>query len=288
MLLVLPISLICADDGYSIKGVNFLPPTFFVGDEAEVRIRLAVNEGLIPAEPSELPAPTWIHIRDVRIIPISREYEIRIAFSSYKAGTSKLPPITLGDITLVGVEIATESMLEADTVKIEESFGPALIPGTRLLLALAVGALLIFPVITFLLAIWVRRLTKRIIAERKERKPYKDFTFVLDELTGPNSPEDNKEFYLRLTGAFKDYLSGRLETNMRTLTASEMRDDLKERFTGVLPVEKISTELSRFDEVKFGNRQVSRPGRNSDVRRVRNAADAVEARQQEAKEHVDS
>lgn len=288
LLLLLPVGRVAADDDYIIKQLFFLPPTYFVGDEVEVRIRLAAGEGLVPAEPSELPAPTWVHIRDVRIIPISSEFDIRISFSSYETGTGELPPITLGDITLEGVEIVTASMLDDDTSKIVESFGPALLPGTKLLLALGVGALLIVPVFAFLLVIWIRRLTRHIVAERKERRPYKDLDLALNDLSGPEAPANNKEFYLKLTGAFKEYLSGRLEVNLRTLTASEMRDTLMERFSALTPVENISAELFRFDEVKFGGRRVSRQARNGDIRKVRNAAEAVEVWHQEAKQHVDS
>ena len=288
LFIVLPICRIAAEGEYTIRQIHFLPPTYFVGDEVEVRIRLAVKEGLVPAEPTELPAPTWVHIRDVRIIPISSEYDIRIAFSSYETGKGELPSIALGDITLDGVEIATKSMLGEDTLKIEESFGPALLPGTRLLLAVAVGALLIVPVFMFLLVICVRRLTKHIIAERKERRPFKELTLVLNELANPESPTKIREFYIRLTKVFRDYLSSRLEVNLRTLTASELQNRLTEQFFGITPVENIFTELSRFDAVKFGSHRVNRPGRNRDIRKVRDAAEAIETWRREAKQNVDS
>ena len=288
LLILLPVSRITAESDYTIRQVLFLPPTYFVGDEVEVRIRLAVKEGLVPTEPSELPSPSWVHIRDVRIIPISSEYDIRIAFSSYETGLGELPPIALGEITLEGVEIATKSMLGDDTVKIEESFGPALLPGTKLLLALGVGALLLIPVLTFLLVIWIRRFAKYIIAERKEGRPFKKLTRVLNELSSSASPANNREFYIRLTGVLREYLSNRLEMNLRALTASEMRDSLTAQLVGIPPVEKISVELSRFDAIKFGSRRVNRTGRSSDISKVRDAAEAVEAWRQEGKQRVDS
>jgi hypothetical protein len=287
LLLLLPPIRIAAEAGYTIEQVHFLPPTYFVGDEVEVRIRIAVKEGFVPAEPSELPAPSWVHIRDVRIIPISSEYDIRISFSSYDTGTGELPPIALGDITLEGVEIGTESMLSDDTVKIEESFGPALLPGTRLLLALGVGALLIVPVLGFFLVIWIRKLIKHIVGERKERRPFKKLTLVLNELANSASPANNREFYIRLTEVFREYLSSRLEMNLRGFTASELENSLTARFAGISPVEKISTEFARFDAVKFGSLRVNRPGRNTDIRKIRDAAEAVEVWRQEGKQYVD-
>jgi len=288
LLSIVPLSRITAQSDYTIQQIHFLPPTFYVGDKVEARIRLAAAEGFVPAEPTELPAPAAIQIRDVRIIPISQEYDIRITFSSYETGKGELPPIALGDITLKGVEITTESMLEEDTVKIEESFGPALLPGTKLLLALAIGALLIVPVFTVLLVIWIRRLAKHFISERKEKRPFKVLTLVLNELANPPSRVKNREFYIELTDAFREYLSARLEVNLRTSTASELRGSLAMQFTGVAPVEKILAELTRFDAVKFGNLGVSSRGRKSDIRKVRDAAEAIEMWRQEAKEHVDS
>ena len=65
-----------ADGSYTVEHVLFLPPTFYVGDLVELRIRIDVDPGTMPAEPSELPQPSWIHIRDVRVIPIADDYGI--------------------------------------------------------------------------------------------------------------------------------------------------------------------------------------------------------------------
>ena len=286
LLCFLPISRITAD--YTIRQIHFLPPTYYVGDEVEVRIRLAAEDGLVPAEPKELPPPDWIRIRDVRIIPISEEYDIRISFSSYETGKGELPAIALGDITLEGVEIITESILDEETARISESFGPALLPGSKLLLSLGVGALIILPVFIVLLIFWLRRFTNHLISERKERRPFKVLTLVLEELAKPPAPVKNREFYLRLTDAFKEYLSTRLELNVRTSTVSELRGSLTLQFAGVAPVEKVLADLVRFDAVKFGNLRVNNRRRVADIRKVRDAAEAIEIWRQEAKEHVDS
>jgi hypothetical protein len=288
LLLLLPLGGTVAEDNYSIIKVHFLPPVYYVGDEVEARVRLSVQDGFLPAEPRELPDPAEVHIRDVRIIPISDEYDIRISFSTYETGVSELPSVTLGDITLKGVEIEAVSILEEGRTKIEEAFGPALLPGTSLLLALLIGALLIVPVLAVFAVIWIRRLIRYLTGELSARKPYKDLNIVLDELANPSSTVNSRDFYIKLTQAFRDYLSRRLEMNIRAHTASELAEDLNERLRGVSPVERISARLSRFDEVKFGSRGVKRSQRKHDIERIRDAAAAIEEWKLEVKQHVDA
>ena len=94
-----------AEDTFTITRVHFLPPVYYVGDRVEVRVRLSVEPGLTVAEPSELPSPGNVHIQDVRIIPISDEYDVRVIFACYETGPRDLPPLKLGDIAFTGVKI---------------------------------------------------------------------------------------------------------------------------------------------------------------------------------------
>ena len=286
LLLLLP-GIYASGDNYTVGRIDFLPPEYYVGDEVEVRVRLSVEEGVVPAEPSELPAPGRIHIKDVRIIPFSDEYDVRISFSVYETGAGILPPIELGDITLSGVEIGAVSILENGATKVEEVFGPLLLPGTRLLLALGIGALLIVPAFSVFAVIWIKRFIRHMRSEWYERKPFKELSGRLDEMEDPASTINSRDFYFKLTDIFKDYLTGRLEADIQAFTASELVEDLKERFKGIAPVEKISADFARFDEVKFGNLAVDNPQRKVDILQIREAAAAIEEWKQEV-QHVDS
>ncbi len=287
-LLILPACLAAGEDNYSISKIHFLPPVYYVGDEVEARIRLSVSGGVVPAEPSELPAPGWIRFRDVRIIPISNEYEVRISFSVYKTGTQELPPISLGDITLTGVKVGAASLLEDGVTKIEDAFGPVLLPGTRLLLAAVVGGAIVVPALIIVVFIWARRLIGQMRAQWLANKPLKDLNAMLDRLADPDYAGNSRNFYITLTETFRDYLSSRLEVDIKSHTASELKEDLMQALAGVAQVEKISAELPRFDEIKFGGLGVKRPQRTRDIKWVRDAVAAIEEWKLKAAQHVDS
>lgn len=287
LILALQSAAVAAEENYTISRVYFLPPVYYVGDEVEARIRLSVNDGLFPAEPSELPAPEHVHIRDVRIIPIAGEYDIRISFSTYKTGSGELPPLELGDITLSGVQIGAASILGEDDTTIVEAFGPVLLPGTRLLLALAVGGMLIVPPLIVFAVLWLRRFVKHLLAALDERRPYRELKLELEKLQDPSHADSSRDFYIKLTAIFRKYLSRRLDVELAAHTASELAADLAEKLKGVLPVENIRADLSRFDEVKFGGRGMKGRTRQRDIEKVRNVAAAIEEWKTEVTGHVD-
>jgi hypothetical protein len=236
-------------------------------------------------EPSELPAPGSIHVRDVRIIPISGEYDIRIFFSSFETGTTELPAIDLGDITLAGVEIEVDSILQDGDTAIERAFGPVLLPGTRVLLALFIGALLVVPPLAVLAGIWLKRLVQNLLVRWNERLPFRDLNEDIDELIAkaPNS----RDFYIGLTAVFRRYLARKLELDLRSYTSSELSEELMKVLHDVPAVEKISADWSRFDEIKFGKRMIKGRQRSTDVKKIRDTALAIEAWMQGERNHVD-
>lgn len=261
-----------AEDTYEIQQIFFLPPTFYVGDLVELRVRVAVEPGVIPTEPLEIPPPSWVHIRDVRVIPISGDYDIRVSFSSYETGRRELPPIVMGELVLAGLEIETQSVIEGDAAKINEAFDPALLPGTRLLLALIVGALLIVPVLGIASFSWIRRFLTNIFKSHRERRPYRKLAKGLDELKNSPSPVDNRAFYITLADRLKRYLSLRLGKDFGSLTSLELQRTLVDSFPEISSVCQIATEFSRFDRAKFGGEKASAARRAQDIAAVRDAA----------------
>jgi hypothetical protein len=275
-----------AQDIYSVSRVNFLPPVYYVGDGVEARIRLSVEDGYTIVEPSELPPPGIIHVRDVRIIPISGEYDIRIFFSSFETGITELPAIELGDVTLTGVEIEVDSILEEGDTSIVGTFGPVLLPGTKVLLALFIGALLIVPPLMVLLGIWLKRLVLHLRDRWHERIPIRDLNEEIDTLVAkaPNS----RDFYIGLTEIFRRYLARKLEVDIRSYTSSELSNELGKLLPEVPAVEKISADWSRFDEIKFGKRRIKGRQRSRDVKKIRDTALAIEDWIQGERSHVDA
>ena len=275
-----------AQENFTISKAHFLPPVYYVGDHVEARVRLSTSGGAAIAEPSRLPSPGSVHIHDIRIIPISDEYDVRISFSCYETGVNQLPPIELGDITMSGIEIKVESILQEGDTTVEGVFGPLLLPGTQLLIALLIGALLIVPPLAVLASIWLIRLIRRMLTQWNERKPLKDLNTALERLI--SSKPNSREFYIELTDILRNYLSRKLNVNIRSHTASELSAELTHMLEGVIAVENLAKDLSRFDEIKFGNRRAKRQQRNSDAERVREAALAIENWHREGQGHVDA
>lgn len=275
-----------AEDGYSIDRVHFLPPTYYVGDVVEARVRLSVNGDAEIREPDELPPPGNVHIRDIRIIPISDEYDVRISFSCYETGEGELPSIDLGDITLTGVPIEVESILQEGDTTIEDAFGPTLLPGSRLMLALFAGGLLTLPPLVVLAVVWLRRFIENMRVKWKDRKPLKELNNDLDALVSAKT--SSREFYIELTGVFRRYLTHRLSIDTKASTASELARDLRQLLQGVEAVDKISNELPGFDAVKFGGRRIKRQQRQADIGKVREAALAIEEWKQGEAHRVDA
>jgi hypothetical protein len=271
-------SLTAYPEDYTVEQILFLPPTFYVGDTVELRVRISVSEGFVPSEPSELPEPTWIHVRDVRIIPIADDYDIRVAFSTYRPGTGELPSIEMGDIVLSGLEIITDSIIGDEVSKIDEAFGPLPLPGTRLLLALTVGVLVVLPVLLIGGYVTIRRLIAALIDYRRGRRPWRKLDRLLEELKQIRSPVNNREFYLALSDGLRAYLSVRVGDHVSALTSQELQRILRQGYPELPELNKIAAELPRFDMVKFGGKKASPAKRNQDLASVREAASGLERR----------
>jgi hypothetical protein len=263
-----------AQNSYTVKQMFFLPPTYYVGDLVELRVRVAAD--VVPTEPRELPEPGWSLIRDVRVIPISGEYDIRIAFSSYVSGSRTLPPIVLGDLILDDLRIDTESLLSEPLPKAETVFDPSYLPGSRLLLSLAVGLLLLVPLLSYFSVIWIRKLILKLHQIRTERRPLRNLTEILEELQAIPSPVNNRNFYIKLTGGFRHYLARKFGEEISSLTSEELENTLTARCPEVPELTQVAGELLRFDSIKFGGLKSTPARRGRDLSEVRAAATTLE------------
>ena len=264
------------DETYSVKQMLFLPPTYYVGDLVEVRLRIQVAEAITPAEPTEYPEPGAVAIHDVRVIPISGEYDVRISFSSFDPGTRMLPHIKLGELVIKDIRIHTNSLIEDRDLEFVGVFDPVYLPGSRLLLALSVGALLLLPVFVVGLFSWIKKLSKSIRENRRERQPFRVLAGTLDELIATPPPVDSRDFYHKLSNGFKHYLSSRIDPGLLTCTSRELENKLEDPFSTVPQITLAAQAMAFFDQMKFGGRKVSSVQRRQDIDLVRDAAFAIE------------
>lgn len=262
---------------YSIKQAIFLPPVYYVGDRVEIRVRISVAEGVIPAEPSALPESDKIKIHSVRVIPMANDYDIRIEFSSYDPGIHGIPQIDMGSIVLDSIRIETSSFLDSENAEFQEIFDPLLLPGTRLLFALGIGVVLLGPFLSFGFFGFAKRFLGELIKKRKGKQPIKKLMATLHSLSEIKPPVNNRDFYFSLTVAFRRYVSARVDSSMAACTTNELAHTLDVRFAQLVQVHALVQSQRDFDRVRFGGAKSSPKKRGRDLALVSEAAAELES-----------
>lgn len=281
----LPLS---ADGEYSVKQTFFLPPNYYVGDHVELRIRIKTDSNLLPAEPDVLPDTSWLDIHSIEVFSVSDEYDIRIQFTSYYPGTRALPAIKLGQIILDNIKIFTSSIIEDTNADFADVANPVLLPGTRLLLALFIGALLLGPILGVLLFRWGKK-TAMIIRKRLlSKKPFKLFVRSIAMLGESGPALQSREFYISLVEVFRKYISLRLEIDILTSTTTELSFRLHERLRESSFIEGFSKKMHEFDMAKFGGKRVTKARRTKDIDSVMETAMIIEDMFGKEKRDVDA
>jgi len=202
----------------------FIPPVYFVGDLVEVRLTLVLQEGKALLPPLSLPSQSWILIRDVQVRHDPPFERVTVKFVPFAPGVKLLPTLVLGDITLDGVRISTNSLLEkAAPTELLPPRDQLLLPHTELFLFLAFLLLIVLP-----LAVWrlfrpvfflIRNLWKRSGRHRAWRQLTKDMKRLQSKALALKGPE----FYTQFSRLVRLYLGGRFDRDFQSLTAAEVR-----------------------------------------------------------------
>jgi hypothetical protein len=197
-----------------ITDTVFVPPTSYVGDLVEVRLTLLLPEGKTLLPPLSLPNQPWVLVRDVQVRHEPPFERVTVKYVPFAPGVKVLPPLVLGDVTLDGIRISTNSLLGRDQL---------LVSHTELFVFLAFFVLIILP-----LAVWrlvgplshffrdLRRRTDRRQASRQLHRDLKKLQSKVLALSGP-------EFYQQFSRLVRTYLGNRFGRDFQTLTASEVR-----------------------------------------------------------------
>jgi hypothetical protein len=263
-------------DGYTVEQTIFLPPSFYVGDIVELRLRIDTDGLVLPSEPESYPESDWIEFHDLRIIPIGGEYDIRIRFSSYRPGRLEIPSFSIGPLTLAPIPFETTSIASAGELEPAGIFDPMLLPGTGLLIALTGGVVLFGPLLLLLAVGWVRRVATRIVIG--VRRPYRRLKRELASLDSELSRLDAREFYRKLFDAFRSYLSDRTSYNYRAATTTEMTGRLESDFSGVDGLDSLARMAGEIDRAKYGGGESSEAEMVQRLALVRSSAEIIEQR----------
>jgi len=202
----------------------FVPPVFFVGDQVEARLTLLLPEGKALLPPLSLPAQSWVLIRDVQVRHDPPFERVTVKFVPFAPGVKTLPPLVLGDLTLDGVKISTNSLLGKDApTELEPPRDQLLLPHTELFVFLVFLLVIVLPLagwrffrpgLRFIQVVWRRADRHR--AWRQLTKDLKKLQSKALSLPGP-------EFYTQFSQLVRAYLSERFDRDFGTLTAAEVR-----------------------------------------------------------------
>ena len=265
----------------TVSQVLFLPQTYYVGDIVEARIVVRSAGEIAFRIPSELPDTEWVDFRSVQVVPRTGGYEIRVVFQPFFVGTRQLPAIDLDGFTVDTLSAVVSSLREDGELELEPIRSQILLPGTQLLLALSVTALLAIPLIVFIAGEWSRRWFLAIRRRYRESRPYRTFQKGLRSLQVEMHELDGKRYYIRLLDITRSYLAGRLAPGIQSATTGEL-DFVLGRTTMPTAERERLIELFRFgDLVKFANRRVSVDDRMRHLSDIKEISQTLHKRRKE-------
>jgi hypothetical protein len=250
-----------------------LPSRFFVGDLVEIRATIRVASGVRVESPESLPSASWGELLQVEIQGEGMERIVRISVRPFQPGTLTIPRLELGEVSLSGLSIYVDSVVEGADVGFQEPRSQAFLPGTQLFVTLLATALLLLPTITVLAWRGGRRRLAHMIGSYKENRPYRRAKRRLKSLRQEMSSLDGRSFYIEATTLLREYMAQRVDGSLLSATTRE----LPERFGEVqLPADLSEELLSLYryaDMVKFAGQKSSPERRSEDLDRVTEAVE---------------
>ncbi len=270
-------------EGGTVTGTHTLPPDYYVGDAVELRISLKPESGFELREPRELPMVSWIEIDRVELEQTEEEWRVTVSFTPFAPGTRTLPSIQLGDVTLSGIKIHTNSILEERASEFNGIKGQLLLPGTRIALGLLIVLLFFGPIFVLGFAGKLKRSFSRILSIRRGRKPYKRLTKAIKELREQQAHMSSKRFYIVLSDELRRFLTDRTGEDFISITTSELQKQLDRELPGKEQerLVRVAEMQRKSDQIKFGGANASKKEREEDIETVLDIAGEIEKMREE-------
>ncbi len=264
--------------GFSTLAAFTLPPTFYVGDKVELRIRLKLDSPATLRAPAEMPHDQWIRIESISITHAKDYSVVHIFFASFAPGSRAFPDINLGGIQLRGIRVTTTSLLSEGRTRLTDPKGQLLLPGSTLILGIGIALLVGLPPLFFVLFRRTRLKLVELIERRRSKKPWRALKRALDALERESPPRNARRFYITLIDAVRRYLTVKFGSNFRTVTAREFVAASNQTTVG-RDAGTVLAEILHFGElVKFAGTPASEENLTGDLSRVREVIGAIEER----------
>ena len=283
VLLLLAVSVALSAQEESVESV-LLPPRFYVGDRVELRLTLDVPAELVVSEPERLPQDPWlevhrVEVQDHRNPGRSGKVRIRVFFTPFQPGQSRLPALSLGELHLGETTVHTRSVLEQEqSLSLQGLRGQLDLPLTAARLALIITIGIGVPAGAFFAFLHGARGLVRIREQRRRRLPYLRFRSILRRLKKQSSEIEGRSFFILLSLALKSYLAERLSVPLMSATTGEIRQQLSGLGLEPSLSESIHELLRRSDLVKFSGRKTGRREMGAELRRVEDILEGIEER----------
>jgi len=212
------------EDQSPVTETVFVPPVAFVGDLVEARLTLILPEGKALLPPLSLPTQDWVLLRDVQVRHDPPFERVTIKYIPFAPGTKTLPALVLGDITLDGVRITTNSLLGKDApAELAPPREQMLLPHTELFVFLAFLFVIVLPLAAWRFARPARQLLRTLLRRSDRRKAWRQLNKDVKKLQGRLSAVSGPEFYTEFSRLMRTYLSRRFDRDFGSLTAGEVR-----------------------------------------------------------------
>jgi hypothetical protein len=256
----------------------FVPPVSFVGDLVEARLTLLLPEGKALLPPLSLPTQSWVLFRDVQVRHDPPFERVTIKYIPFAPGVKTLPPLVLGDITLDGVKISTNSLLGKEAPsELHPPREQLLLPHTELFVFLAFLLLIVLP-----LAVWrffrpAVELFEAFVRRKDRHRAWRQLTRDLKKLQSRALAISGPEFYTEFSRLVRAYLGGRFARDFHTLTAYEVRS-LLQPLPPAWTAEWVRL-VHRADVVRFDAQEPPEQEKLDDLESLRREAGRLEGKE---------
>ncbi|WP_028975048.1 hypothetical protein [Spirochaeta cellobiosiphila] len=254
----------------------FSPSQYYVGDEATLHLEILKKEDVILSPVVDIPKHPWINIRDVLFSEDEDSYRIQIKFVSYNTGSQTLPDITIGGLTLKGLKIYTESLVDNNNSSISEPKGNLLVPGTRTFIIAVVFVIILVPLLFLGLIQRLYLFFKNSFLLYKHKKIYRKLQSQLDLLRRDIAVLEDAPFYDGLLQAIRVYLQDRLQVPLSSATTAELDYYIGDRIG--FRYKTFISDLFRYgDMVKFAHHPAPLGDRRNHLEGVDSLVQSLEA-----------
>lgn len=262
--------------GFTTLAAFTLPPSFYVGDRVELRIRLKLGDGVALHAPARMPDSKWIRIESIAVSHTSDYSVVHIYFASFAPGERSLPPIDLGGVTLEGIRITTASLVAEGNTRLSDPKGQLALPGTAFFLGLAVALLIGVPLVIVVVFRRFRTTIGDFLENQRARRPWRLLKRVLDGIAAQKPPLDPRSFYITLGDELRRYLTLKFGTDFRAVTAREFTNVARSVSVDENVAAGLAEVMSFGELVKFAGEPASEEMLRHDLARVRSIAEAIE------------